>query len=114
MTVCDYEQEIIDLKQSLKLKDETILQLEDENLQLKDKQQSSSSSTSLSLQKVGKTFPVDVRLFVYDCAVNNVPTGNIPKLLTQFGKRSGHIFDVPHRNTIEYMTCGGLGIISDN
>ena len=54
--------------------------------------------------KPGKTFVPEPRLAVYDAIVNQVPTSNIPILITKFASRFDVIIDqTPHRNTVEMM-----------
>ena len=111
-TVEKQRAEIKELKKKLNDANTTIKQLQDENLTLKDTTESTVNG-NCSFQKEGKTYSEETRMFVYDAVVNNVPTGNIPKLLKQFGKRAGiEIGDVPHRNTVELM-ARELGVVSD-
>ena len=104
------DSEVLKLRHDIKMKNERIVELENENIELKEQQ---SNPTMSHLQKEGKSYPVDLRMLIYDAIVNGVPTNNISKLLAQFGKRCGIEFgNIPHRSTIEYMTRE-LGVVSN-
>ena len=65
------------------------------------------------LDKPGQTFPVDMRLAVFDGLINQVPTKNIPHLIGKFAGRFGvSIGSIPHRRTVEAM-ARALGVIAD-
>lgn len=103
--------QVLDFEEKLAEKDGRIKELEDENCTLKESV-SNEPSTSV-FQTEGRDYPTTVRMFCYDCLVNNVPTNSVPTLLKQFGKRAGVAIDpVPVRNTVENM-CRELGVISD-
>ena len=65
------------------------------------------------LDKPGQTFPVGMRLAVFDGLINQVPTQNIPHLIGKFAGRFGvSIASIPHRSTVEAM-ARELGVIAD-
>ena len=65
------------------------------------------------LDKPGQTFPVGMRLAVFDALINQVPTKNIPHLIGKFAGRFGvSIASIPHRSTVEAM-ARELGVIAD-
>ena len=104
------DSEVSKLKEQIKNKNELISELENENLVLKDAPHTPPNS---QFKKEGKSYPVHVRMCVYDAIVNNVPTNNVTNLLTSFSRRCGlDIGQVPHRTTVELM-ARELGIISD-
>ncbi|XP_014662638.1 PREDICTED: uncharacterized protein LOC106805525 [Priapulus caudatus] len=106
------DNECVKLKDDLNSKNEVIRDLENEKLRLEETIESMKCGDS-NLQKEGKQYSSDMRMFVYDAVVNHVPTKNVPILMKQFAKRSGVILGkVPHRNTVELMTRE-LGVISD-
>ena len=97
------------------MKDEVIRDLETKTLCLEETVQAlkESRDQSSALQKEGRQYPIDMRMFVYDGIVNHVPTKNVPILIEKYTKRSGIIVDsVPHRNTVEMM-ARELGVVSD-
>lgn len=96
----------------MRVKNETICDLQNDKFCLEE-QIDSLKSGETNLQKEGKTYSSDMRMFVYDSIVNNVPMKNVPILLKQFTRRSGVMLEkVPHRSTVEFM-ARELGIISD-
>ncbi|KAK6185672.1 hypothetical protein SNE40_007853 [Patella caerulea] len=105
------DKEWLNLQEDLKVKNATIIDLENKILCLEEKIESSNSENNL--QKEGKMYSSEMRMFVYDAVVNHVPTKNVPILIKKFAKRSGITMDkVPHRNMVEMMTTE-LGVISD-
>ena len=92
-------------------------ELENINLTLEERIASithgESNTVATSFSKKGKRYSDDMRMFVYDAIVNQVPTRNIPILLTKFAQRAAiEVDSVPHRNTVEMM-ARELGAISD-
>ncbi|KAK2140232.1 hypothetical protein LSH36_1428g00020 [Paralvinella palmiformis] len=70
-------------------------------------------SSSGPLQKEGKTFLPETRMFVYDAIISHVMTRNVQILLGKFAQRCGLMMDiVPHRTTIEMMVRE-LGVVAD-
>ena len=61
------------LKDEVKSKYEIIAELENDRLCLVETVRSLLSGES-SLEKHGKTYSLDMRMFMYDAIVNNVPT----------------------------------------
>ena len=101
---------ISDLQRQLKDKDQSIKVLENENAIMEEQLHDSECS---KIEKVGKSFPIEIRLLTYDFLVNNVPTRNIPALLEKATKRLGvDMNSIPHRTTVECM-ARELGVISD-
>lgn len=104
--------EILKLKYQVKLKNHAIGDLQNDKLCLEEKVTMLESGES-SLQKSGKTFPLDMRMFVYDAIVCHVPTKSVPVIIEKYAKRTGIILNqVPHRSTVEMMTRE-LGVILD-
>lgn len=104
--------ELLKAKEELKLKNAAIVELQNDKLCLEDIIKSLKFAES-SLEKRGKTYSLEMRMFVYDAIINNVPTRNVPPLIQTFNKRVGvNLGQVPHRNTVEMMTRE-LGVISD-
>ena len=100
---------IIQLQDNCKQKDDCQLQYEKTCLEdtFNDEQPQSAS------KKEGKRYPTDMRMSVYEAVVNNVPTKNIPNMISGMAKRMGVTnSDVPQRSTIEMM-CRELGAIAD-
>ena len=53
------------------------------------------------------------RLVVYDLVEDQVPMGNIPKLIAKYVERTGSQLDrIPRRHTVEMMVLE-MGFISD-
>ena len=101
-------------KEEMKKKDELIAELQHEKLILEENAaEMEDVQESAPFHKAGKKYPTNTRMFVYDCIMNNVPTGNIPVLMQQFAKRSSTpLEDVPQRSTVEFM-ARELGVVSD-
>ena len=98
-----------DLQMQLKGKEDVIKQLQHEKLLLEEKLEGKVST----LTKTEGKYSTNMRLFVFDCIINQVPTSNIPNLMLQFSKRIGQpIKFVPHRSTVE-MIDRELRAISD-
>ena len=94
----------------MKLKDDAVKNVENEKMLLEEKIESAGESKNV---KPGKTFSPVMRLMVYDAIVNQVPTRNIPVIISKFALRFDVPIDcVPHRSTVEMMTRE-LGVIAD-
>ena len=111
------EEEIIKLQEKLRSMSIAFRELENINLTLEERIASithgESTTAATSFSKKGKRYSDDMRMFVYDAIVNQVPTRNIPILLTKFAQRAAiEVDSVPHRNTVEMM-ARELGAISD-
>ena len=109
-TVTDTETaEMRDMKTQLQSLHERIKEMENEKLTLEDHMIVGPEVQSV---KPGKAFVPNIRLAVYDGIVNQVPTANIPVLISKLPSRFGVPIDsVPHRNTVEMM-ARELGIIA--
>ena len=71
--------------------------LENDKLYLEETVQTLKESSSTSnLQKEGKQFSIDMRLFVYDSIVNHVPTKNVPILIENMPNGPGLMWTVCH------------------
>lgn len=68
------------LENKLKEKDVIISELENDKFILEEQ----VDNQTKYFQKEGKTFSLDIRMFVYDCILNNVPTINVPNLIKSF------------------------------
>lgn len=102
---------IADLQGKLREKNDAICQLQCDNMWLQDAVNDRQRDSKF--KKEEKQYPTEMRMLVYEAIVNNLPTKNIPTLISQFAKRTGvDIGDVPHRSTVEMM-CRELGTISD-
>ena len=104
--------EVEKLQTQLHEKVDTIRYLEDQTLSLEQSLEMTSKSTARS---DGKSYSTAMRMKVFDCLVNHVPTANIPTLIKQLSKRDGHekdCQDVPHRSTVEMM-ARELGAIAE-
>lgn len=106
------QKELIALHETVQSKDQTIIELENKNLQLEE----SLADLEIGIESKinnGKSYSTAMRLHVFDAIVNHVPTNNIPKLLEKFFNRLGTPLDeVPHRTTVEMM-IRELGVISE-
>ena len=112
VTVLEFEDKVVKLQEKVKLQEDEITSLQDENLTMQDKVLEAVDGNA-EMQKQGKSYSVDLRMFVYDSLVNNVPTKNIPTLIRKFSQRSDmQLQQVPHRNTVEMM-ARELGVLSD-
>ena len=60
-----------------KAKTATIVHLDNEKIMLEEAIESLQASGTPSLEKEGKTFPPEIRMFVYDAIVNHVPTKSV-------------------------------------
>ena len=61
------------------------------------------------LDKPGQTFPVGMRLAVFDALINQVPTQNIPHLIDKCAGRIGvSIASIPHRSTPHRSTVEAM------
>ena len=109
-TVTDTETaEMRDMKTQLQSLHERIKEMENEKLTLEDHMIVGPEVQSV---KPGKAFVPNIRLAVYDGIVNQVPTANIPVLISKLPSRFGVPIDsVPHRNTVEMM-ARELGVIA--
>ena len=97
----------------LRSKDAVIRHLENKILMLEETIEELQCHSPGPLQKEGKTFPPETRMFVYDAIVNHVPTRSVPTLLSKSAQRSGLKMDsVPHRTTVEMM-ARQLGVVAD-
>ena len=104
-------QEVCD---KLKDKDETIKSLEHNNLLLKEELSEHQGDAGTSSSKAdGKVYSSNMRMKVYDCISNKVPTANIPSLLTKLQQRNQQdVTGVPKRSTVEMM-ARELGAIAE-
>ena len=109
------------LHRKMKEKDTVIGELQHENLLLQETVEdlSSKSNTDTSTEhhegpKVdGKTYSSAMRMKVYDCITNKVPTANIPVILQKIAKRDGiDLENIPQRSTVELM-ARELGAIAE-
>ncbi|XP_064605780.1 uncharacterized protein LOC135470675 [Liolophura sinensis] len=92
---------------------DTIRTLENDKLELEENLKELQASNHASFTKTGKTFSTDIRMFVYESIVNQVPTKNVPKLLDKFAQRADIQLEcIPHRSTVELMVRE-LGVLSD-
>ena len=99
------------LKAAINFKDATINKLEKENSLLLESVENSSISSSF---KKEKHYPSNIRLFIYDAILMNVPTANIAPLIKSFANRTKLLDlakDIPHRTSIENM-AREIGIIA--
>ena len=88
-----------------------IATLENDKIQLEEEVEALQLSVPTPFKKDGKMFSTDIRMFIYDCIINQVPTRNTPQLLAKFAPRTGvELNDIPHRTTVEIMTRE-LGLI---
>jgi len=56
---------------------------------------------------------VEIRMFVYDCIINHVPTNNVPILMKKAAQRFRfHLDNVHHRTGVEIMVQE-LGVVTD-
>ena len=111
------EEEIVKLWEKLRSMSIAFRELENANPILEERIASitygESTAAATSFSKKGKRYSDDMRMYVYDAIVNQVPTRNIPILLAKFTQRAGiEVDSVPHRNTVEMM-ARELGAISD-
>ena len=89
------------LKDELTSKDGINNELENKVLCLEETVRSLQSGES-SLEKHGKTYPLDVRMLVYHAVVSNVPTNIVPAMVQKFARRAGINLDtVPQRTTVD-------------
>ena len=105
------------LKQKVKDQDWDICILQNINPKLEEHIENvngkSYSAVAAVFKSITRTYSVTTRLLVYDSVVNQVPMGNIPKLIAKYVERTGSQLDRnPHRNTVEMMVLE-KGIISD-
>ena len=107
------DEDVARLHRELRSKDAVIRHLENKILMLEETIEELQCQSPGPLQKEGKTFPPETRMFVYDAIVNHVPTRSVPTLLSKFAQRSGLKMDsVPHRTTVEMM-ARQLGVVAD-
>ena len=112
-TPASVDEDVARLHRELRSKDAVIRHLENRILLLEETIEELQCRTPGPLQKEGKTFPPETRMFVYDAIVNHVPTRSVPTLLSKFAQRSGLKMDsVPHRTTVEMM-ARELGVVAD-
>ena len=100
------------LKAAINFKDATINKLEKENILLLESVETSSISSSF--KKEDKHYPSNIRLFIYDAILMNVPTANIAPLIKSFADRVKLLDlakDIPHRTSIDNM-AREIGIIA--
>ena len=94
--------------ETLKQKDDQINILENEKLVLEEKveEYKADCSDKPTSKADGKTYSSGMRMKVFDCIINKVPTANIPTLLSQMARRNnlGVSDDVPQRSAIEMMS----------
>lgn len=78
------------LKRNLDEKDNVIITLENEKLEIEDiVSELKKKNPVVETKKDGKTYSVDTRMKVFDFLVNQVLTENIPKLMAKTSERSG-------------------------
>ena len=103
------------LKDELSLKNNIITDLQNQNLELQEKNEElvTSSTPALPDKLDGKTYSTKSRMKVYDCIVNNVPTASIPTIIKQFNKREGRKdSENPSRSSVEMM-ARELGAVAE-
>ena len=97
-------------KETLKSKNETILDLENRTMLLEEQME---TSPEIGFSKPGRTFPTNMRRTVYDLIINQVPTKNIPIVISKVAANLGTPAEsVPNRSTVEVM-ARELGVISE-
>lgn len=110
-----------ELKETLKKHADHVTELETEYqnkvLELEEKVEDleNSKSDNSDFKKDGRKHTYKMRLMVYKCLMNNVPTENIPDLIHSFADQFGvdlDVKDVPVRSSVENMIVE-LGLISD-
>ena len=95
--------------ETIKAKDEEILQLQHEKLILQEeiemlKQELETAKQPISLKQDGKTYSAATRMMTYDFINANAPMSAIPKLLVQAGIRAGGAVECgPKRTCVEGM-----------
>ena len=100
------------LQNKVKEKGQQICALENSNMELEENLNDTESASVFPTTSEGRMSSVNKRMFVYDCVINQVATGNIPKLIDSLIKRFGaEVSRLPQRNTVEMMVRE-LGVIS--
>ena len=65
------------------------------------------------MKKPGKAYDSDMRRIVYDGIVNQVPTTNIPVIISRFATHFYiQVDSIPHRSTVKMM-AREIGVIAD-
>ena len=97
-------------KETPKSKEETILDLENRTMLLEEQME---TSPEIGFSKPGITFPTNMRRTVYDLIINQVPTKNIPIVISKVAANLGTPAEsLPNRSTVEVM-ARELGVISE-
>ena len=94
----------------LRSRDSYIRQLENDKLLLQERVD--ATDVHRKMMKPGKAFDSDMRRIVYDGIVNQVPTRNIPVIISRFATHfSIQVDSIPHRSTVEMM-AREIGVIA--
>ena len=96
----------------LRSRDDYIRQLENDKL-LALEERVDAIGVNRKMVKPGKAFHSDMRRIVYDGIVNQVPTQNIPVVISRFATHFCiQVDSIPHRSTVEMM-AREIGVIAD-
>ena len=96
----------------LRSRDDYIRQLENDKL-LALEERVDAIGVNRKMVKPGKAFHSDMRQIVYDGIVNQVPTQNIPVVISRFATHFCiQVDSIPHRSTVE-MIAREIGVIAD-
>ena len=102
---------LTEMTKTLRSRDSYIRQLENDKLLLQERVD--ATDVHKKMMKLGKAFDSDMRRIVYNGIVNQVPTANIPVIISRFATHlSIQVDSIPHRSTVEMM-AREIGVIAD-